>query len=98
MLNCLDLPVLHDIEYHTCIAFDSTKRPWLLTLLRKSGGSIQKFTTDPQNLTREDFIDCLRLIPQATILNFELPCFLMFTAGTTPGIVPIVLDKELLYS
>ena len=43
----------------------------------------------------EDSIDCLRLIHQATILNFELPRFLTFTAGTTPGIVPIVLDKAL---
>ena len=63
MLNYLDLPVVHDIEYHTDTAFDSTKGPWLLTALRKSGGSIQKFATGPQHFTREDFIECLRLMP-----------------------------------
>ena len=63
MFNYLDLSVVHDIEYHTDTAFDSTKRPWLLTPLRKSGRSIQKFATGPQHFTREDFIECLRLIP-----------------------------------
>lgn len=77
MFDCLDLPVLHEIEYHsdTDTAFDSTKRPWLFTLLRKLGEAIHKFTTGPQHFTRKDFIDCLRLIPHATILHFELPLF-----------------------
>ena len=47
MFNYLDLSVVHDIEYHTDTAFDSTKRPWLLTPLRKSGRSIQEFATGP---------------------------------------------------
>jgi hypothetical protein len=71
MFDCLNFPVSH---YHTDTAFDSTKRPWLLALLGRLGGSIQRFTTDPQHFTREDFIECLRLVPQATILNFKFQC------------------------
>ncbi|KIJ98185.1 hypothetical protein K443DRAFT_680973 [Laccaria amethystina LaAM-08-1] len=44
MFNCLDLPVLREVEYHTVL----TERPSLFTLLRKSNGLIQRFTTDPQ--------------------------------------------------
>jgi len=38
--------------------------PRVPVFLRKSGGSIQKFTTDPEHFTREDFIECLCLIPK----------------------------------
>ncbi|KIJ98170.1 hypothetical protein K443DRAFT_69808, partial [Laccaria amethystina LaAM-08-1] len=54
MFDCLDSPVSH---YHTDTTFDSTKIPWLLALLGRLGGSIQRFTTDPQHFTREDFIE-----------------------------------------
>ena len=93
MFNCLDLPVLREVEYHTAIAPSLGKRPSLLTLLRKLNGLIWKFVTNPQLFTRTDLIECLRLIPNATTLIFKPSPNLV-----GEDVMATILDKEFLYS
>lgn len=93
MFNCLDLPVLREVEYHGAMVPAFPRRSSLLTLLKKSNGLIRKFATDPQTFTRTDLIECLRLIPNVTTLIFK----------RSPDIVgqdlmATILDKEFLYS
>ena len=91
--NCLDLPVLREIGYHTAIVPSLAKRSSLLTLLEKSNGLIWKFVTNPQLFTRTDLIECLRLIPNATTLIFK-----SFPEQGGEDVMATILDKEFLYS
>ena len=93
MFNCLDLPVLREIGYHTAIVPSLAKRSSLLTLLKKSNGLIWKFVTNPQLFTRTDLIECLRLIPNATTLIFKPSPNLV-----GEDVMATILDKEFLYS
>ncbi|EDR05924.1 uncharacterized protein LACBIDRAFT_329437 [Laccaria bicolor S238N-H82] len=71
IFDCLDLPALLEVEYHTSFTPNPHKKPSLLTLLRKSNRSIQKLTTDPKRLVMEDLIECLHFIPDATTLTLK---------------------------
>ena len=93
MFNCLDLPVLREVEYHTAIVSSLAKRSSLLTLLKRSNGLIWKFVTNPQPFTRTDLIECLRLIPNATTLIFKPS-----PEQVGEDVVSAILDKEFLYS
>jgi len=93
MFDCLDLPALREVEYHTYLPPNPHKKPSLLTLLRKSDKSVQKLTTNPQWFIMEDLIECLYLIPGATTLTLK-PSRDMSNIWFNPP----VLDKKLLYS
>lgn len=94
MFNCLDLPVLREVEYHTALTPSFARRPSLLTLLKKSNGLIRKFATSPQTFTKTELIECLRFIPSATTLIFKRSL-----AQVPEGLnATPILDKEFLYS
>ncbi|EDR05815.1 uncharacterized protein LACBIDRAFT_329425 [Laccaria bicolor S238N-H82] len=94
MFDCLDLPALREVEYHTTFLPSPHRKPSLLALLRKSNGRVQKLTTDPKRFIMEDLIQCLHFIPDATTLTLK-PSRL--DAGNRT-FDPTILDKELLYS
>jgi hypothetical protein len=94
MFCCLNLPALREVEYHTSFGPNPHQRSSLLTLLRKSNGSVQKLTTDPKWFAMEDLIECLYFIPDATTITLK-PSRLGMGNGWSD---PTVLDKELLYS
>ena len=97
MFNCLDLPALRQVTYYTTVRAHLSQRS-LLTLLRKSNGSIREFTVNPQQFTRGELIECLRLIPHATILTFDNHISHRRPAVAAYGRNPTILHKDLLYS
>ena len=94
MFDCLDLPALREVEYHTSFVPNPHKKPSLLTLLRNSNRSVQKLTTDPKRFIMEGLIECLHFIPDATTLILK-PSRINMGMGWFD---PTILDKEFLYS
>lgn len=98
MFNCLDLPALRQVTYYTCVAPHLSQRSSLITLLSKSNGSIREFTVNPQQFTREELIECLRLIPHATTLTLDNHTARHRRAIGAYGRNPTISHKDLLES
>ena len=98
VFSCLDLPELCQVTYYTAVAPHSSRRSSLLTLLEKSNGSIRELKVNPQQFTRGELIECLRLIPHATILTFDNRTSRHRKAVGAYGRDPTILHKDLLYS
>ncbi|KDR70032.1 hypothetical protein GALMADRAFT_128196 [Galerina marginata CBS 339.88] len=69
LFECLDVPSLRVVTYHTIFWPSSSRRSPLLTLLSRTNNHVEYLTTDIQFYTLADLVDVFELIPNLTHLT-----------------------------
>lgn len=72
LFSQLEVPLLNDICFASCIPPYDSDPTSLVTLLKKCGPTVQKLTFDYPSFTIEDIKQCLSLVPGLTHLSLSI--------------------------
>lgn len=68
LIECLNVPSLRTISYHTNFWPSTARRSPLILLLLRTNNSVESLTTDLQFFMVSDIIECMELVPSLTQL------------------------------